>query len=60
MTDTSRQKATATDDRHSASLKALVRVLARASARQVVSDMEQKQGGARDVDPPHSKSEDQK
>ncbi|WP_106610692.1 hypothetical protein [Shimia abyssi] len=48
MTDFSRHNPTPADEQQSASLKDLVRAIARASARQHLSDMERQSGGGID------------
>ena len=59
MTVTSRHTPPQPDDKRTASLKALVRALARASARQFVSDMEHQPGEGDDLDQPLAMPEDQ-
>lgn len=59
MTDPSRHIPPQHDDYASASLKALVRALARASARQFVSDTEHEPGGRDHGDQPPAATEDQ-
>ena len=59
MTDTSRHTPPQPDDKRTASLKALVRALARAAARQFVPDMEHQPGGGDDLDQPLAMLEDQ-
>ncbi len=48
MTDTSRHNPTPTDEQQTASLKDLVRALARVSARQFLSGMEHQTSGGED------------
>lgn len=57
MTDISRHTSTLPNSEGSASLEALVRVLARAAARQFVSELERGQGTDGRADMPSAKSE---
>lgn len=60
MTDTSRQNPTPADEQQNPSLKDLVRALARASARQFLSDLEPQSGQSAPRNSQSAKSEKQR